>query len=313
MLFYILVAAISIIILYFLTGYILARQILYLKRQPIIKTPDQYGMDYENIEFRTSDNVDIKGWFIPKESSNKLLIFVHVGSFNRHGLIPANQGLIKLYDKEVEMLKTAKNYHNQGYNIILFDLRNHGESGSNRNNGLFTVGLDESKDISGLMHYIKRNDKLNKMEIYIAAFCTGANSVIIAMSKEKETFKDVKALVSIQAVTMDVFNKVYLRTRLTSIGSIILMPVIRFWVKLLTGYETTDMSPKDYVKDIPCPTLFIQAKHDPWTEAQDYQTIYDNAPQPKKLILLEEPIHRFDTYRYFEDRPELILEWFKKF
>lgn len=298
--------------LYLLAGFLLAWQTLHLKRQPIIRTPKDYNMNYKDISFSTPDDLVLKGWFIPNSASNRLLLFAHVGSFNRHGLIPENQGLFKLYDEEVEMLKTAKNFHKAGYNIIMFDLRNHGESSTSPNGGALTVGISESLDIIGLMNFIKDEEKLRDMDIYIMAFCTGANSVIIAMSKEKGLFRKVKSMAAIQPVTMDVFIRSYLRRMLTPIGPLILMPIIRFWVKLLTNHKTTDMSPMEYVKDIPCPTLFIQARNDPWTEAEDYNAIYKNAAHPKKQVLLEEPVHRFDTYKYFEDKPDLILEWFEK-
>ncbi len=161
------------------------------------------------------------------------------------------------------MLKTAKNFHKAGYNIILFDLRNHGESDTSPNSRTFTVGLYESLDVIGLISFINNDDKLNKMDVYITAFCTGANSVIIAISKEKNLFKNVKSMAAVQPVTMDVFNRSYLKRMFTPIGSMMFMPIIRFWVKLLTNHKTTDMSPIDYTKDIPCPTIFIQAKKDP--------------------------------------------------
>ena len=34
-------------------------------RTPILRTPDQYGMKYEDVFFPAMDGVTLEGWFIP--------------------------------------------------------------------------------------------------------------------------------------------------------------------------------------------------------------------------------------------------------
>ena len=42
-------------------------------RTPILRTPDEYGLEYEEVTFRAIDGVELRGWFIPA-NSNKLII-----------------------------------------------------------------------------------------------------------------------------------------------------------------------------------------------------------------------------------------------
>jgi hypothetical protein len=40
--------------------YLLSRTVIYLDRQPLPKTPKDYGMDFQSIEFKAADGVNIK-------------------------------------------------------------------------------------------------------------------------------------------------------------------------------------------------------------------------------------------------------------
>ena len=54
------------------------------QRSPIIKTPADYGMGYEDTFFPSLDGVPLEAWFIPA-SSTKLIICNHLMTMNRYG------------------------------------------------------------------------------------------------------------------------------------------------------------------------------------------------------------------------------------
>jgi esterase/lipase len=73
------------------------------------------------------------------------------------------------------------------------------------------------------------------------------------------------------------------------------------------------MSPADYAKDIKVPTIYVQARNDPWTELSDIKGFYQNTPDnPKDFFWIENTNHRFETYLYFQTRPVIMLEWLTK-
>jgi esterase/lipase len=73
------------------------------------------------------------------------------------------------------------------------------------------------------------------------------------------------------------------------------------------------MSPKKYVKDLKVPTMYVQAKNDPWTDLSDIQGFYEETPDnPKDFFWIEDTTHRFESYSYFQGRPEKMLEWIRK-
>jgi uncharacterized protein len=122
-------------LIYFFLGYLIAGTIINLNHQPVPKNPRDYGLDYENIEFNTTDGVNIKGWLIPG-ILNKLIIMTHVGGLTKYGSTVSYKNLTKLYNKEIEFVKTAEHLHKEGYWVLMFDFRNHGESGPDPNKGI---------------------------------------------------------------------------------------------------------------------------------------------------------------------------------
>jgi dienelactone hydrolase len=94
--------------------------------------------------------------------------------------------------------------------------RNHGESDQSPNGGKAGVGLEEYKDVVAAMNYIQNNEEQKKKNIRFVSFCMGANSTIIAMRKQPNKFKNVKCLVAVQPISMEVFARTYLRKRLSS-------------------------------------------------------------------------------------------------
>ena len=301
-----------IMLLYICIGYIVAYSALHQNRQPVPKNPGDYGLNFENIEFKTSDEVNIKGWLIPG-SANKIIIMTHVAGLTKYGSTVSYKNLTKLYDKEIEFLKTAEHLYKAGYSVLMFDFRNHGESGSDPNKRIANIGLKEYRDVLAALDYISGRDDLKNTDVGFVSFCMGANSVIIAMSKNPEKFNKVKCLFAVQPISMEVFMRTYIGKFITPAGAKLIMPMVKKWVVWLGTYPLNQMSPLEYASDIKVPTMYVQARNDPWTELSDIQEFYNNTPDnPKEFFWIEETRHRFDSYVYFQNKPEKMLEWLQK-
>ncbi len=308
----IVIVILAIVLIYLSTSYFIAGTIIHLNRQPVPSNPGDYGMDYEDIEFSTSDGVRIKGWLIPG-FLDKLIIMTHVGGLTRYGSTVSYKNLTKLYNREVEFLRTAEHMHKEGYWVLMFDFRNHGESGPDPNRGIAGVGLEEYRDVVAALEYIKSRDELKDMYIGFVSFCMGANSTIIAMSKEPSVFNNVRCLFAIQPISMEVFVRTYMGKFLTPVLAGLLLPMVKRFIIWRGAHPLGDMSPGGYVKDIKVPTMYIQARNDPWTKLSDIEGFYQDTPDnPKDIFWIEDTTHRFESYSYFQDRPEKMLEWLRK-
>jgi alpha-beta hydrolase superfamily lysophospholipase len=308
---YILIALILIFLIYVLFSYFLSGTILFLNRQLVPKNPKDYGMNYENVEFMASDGVALKGWLI-NGSLEKLVVMTHVGGLTKYGSTVKYRSISKLYNKEIEFLKTAGNLHKKGYWVLMFDFRNHGESGTSPNDGKAGVGLEEYKDVVAAMDFVKNRDDLKNFDIGFVSFCMGANSTIIAMSKDPDAFKKVKTLIAIQPISMEVFVKTYAKRILTPFGARIIFPMVKRIVNWRSEHRLEKMSPRDYVKDLKVPTLYIQARNDPWTDLNDILSFYNDTPEPKEFYWIENTKHRFESYSYFQDNPGKIVDWLNR-
>ena len=299
------------IVVLLVLGYVLSRAVIHLDRQPVPKTPADYGMDYQKIELSAVDGVKLKGWLIPSKT-NKLVVMTHVGGLTKYGSTVSFKSFYKLFDKEIEFLKIARHLHDEGYGVLMFDFRNHGESDASPYGGKTAVGLEEYKDVVAAMNYIQSNETTKNMAVGFVSFCMGANSTIIAMSNQPQVFKAVKCLVAVQPISMEGFIRAYVKRRFTAAGGKLFFPLIKFFVNQQSPYRLQDMSPRDYVKDLKVPTLYVQVRNDPWTELSDIEGFYDATPTEKEFLWLEGYTHRFEGYQHFGNEPPRMLDWLKR-
>ena len=286
----------------------LANSLLYPNRQPLIKNPADYNMEFTDFEFYSPDSVNIKGWQIPGDN-NKLIIFTHPMNFTRYGYSIKHQKPFKITKVEVEFLNVVKRLNEAGYNILMIDFRNHGESGKG-NNGITGVGINEWQDVVGVMRYIKNHEQYSKMPVAIVANCMGANSSIIAFSKQNKELKNIKCLIAIQPISTDVFVDHFLGSDYKYLHGLI--PNIQKKCIKKGGYPFHEMSPEKYIKDLEIPILYVQAINDGWTDINQVNGFYEQTTCEKNLFMIEGDLERFDAYNYFGHTPELMLEFLSK-
>lgn len=274
-------------------------------RAPILRRPDDYGMAYEDVRFASEDGTTLDGWFIPADS-DKLVIANHPGPGNRYGFPGHVEPYNTMVDFEVNFLPDYQNLHDAGYNVLAYDLRNHGQSDS-ANNGVMSFGLHEYRDVIGSLRYSRQRLGIDNSRIALFSRCLGANSTIIAMSKHPEEFQGIRALIALQPSS---FRPIAQRV-LAAQGLPDAIDDFDLEFKNLSGFDLDELTPTPYANHVTVPTLVAQVHHDSSTHPSDVQGIYDNlGATDKKLHWIEGTTRRFDGYNYFPENPQLMLEWF---
>lgn len=74
-------------------------------------TPDQWGLEYEDIWLRAEDGVRLHGWYLPRPGSDRVLLFFH-----------GNGGNISHRQASLEI------FHRLGLNQLIIDYRGYGVS-----------------------------------------------------------------------------------------------------------------------------------------------------------------------------------------
>lgn len=274
-------------------------------RTPILRWPNEYGMEYEEIFFPAIDGVTVEGWFIPA-SSDRLIICNHPMPCNRYGY-PGHLDPWKNFGGfEVNFLPEYKALHDAGYNIIAYDIRNHGRSGMG-SGGVNGHGVLEYRDVIGSLRYAKSRPDTKNMRTALYSRCLGANATIVGMKKHPEEFKHIKAMIALQPVTPRVFVETAVEREKIANG----VDLFDVAFHKRTGFHLADVWPMEYAKAVTVPTLVAQVRNDFLTKQSNVQEIYDTlSSKDKKLFWIEGTDLRFQGYNYFGAHPELMLNWF---
>jgi uncharacterized protein len=283
-------------------------------RAPVLRSPADHGLEYEDVTFPAHDGVPLEGWFIPAPGSSKLIIANHPFSFSRSGLpthlepwhaiwAPSGNGF------EVDLVPDYKILHDAGYNVLTYDLRNHGLS-SAANGGVVTNGITESRDVVGSLEYARTRPDTREMAIGLFSRCTGANATFFAMMRWPVAFDHVRCLASAQPVT----TAIIIQHRLAVLGIGDRFDDFDTLVRLRTSIGLEQRVPQQWAKSVRVPTLLYQVRADTLTDPGDVQTMLDNIPiAAKKLQWIEDTTARWDGYMEFQRRPQPMLDWFAEY
>jgi pimeloyl-ACP methyl ester carboxylesterase len=276
------------------------------RRTPILKRPSDVGLDYEDVFFSALDGVNLEGWFIPGDSDN-VVICNHFMGANRQGF-PAHLREWRRYFVrfEVDFLPRYKALHDAGYNVLAYDLRNHGQSAES-NGGRLGAGILEARDVVGSIRYIRNREDTAGMDINLMSPCLGCVATFNAMHMYPEEFEGIKSFIALQPLSADaLINGVSRRLRIKD-------PVDDFSriLNRYTGFRVSDAQMPKIAHAVKVPTMLVQVRGDFMTIPSDLEAIYDNfGTGDKKLLWIENTNARFDAYRYFENEPEEMIEWF---
>ena len=279
-------------------------------RTDMPRNPSDDGLDYEDVSFPSADGVELKAWYVPSGQSEKLILMTHPMMCTRYGYVPP-EALKNLLPLPVEFLPVIRHLHDAGYNVLFMDFRNHGESAEG-SGGVCGIGHFESQDVIGMMRYVKAHDRLKSMTKAFLSHCMGANATIKAMSEQPDLFNDIKALVSVQALSADVALKQVMKMQFPDLDEAGTLQEVDTFMKAQKGLSLYDASPRRYIPDLTVPVLYVQVKKDMLTSPSDTQEFYDKTTAEKELFWILDDATRFYGYNYFGIHPERMLNFFKK-
>ena len=219
-------------------------------------TPDAYGIQYDDVTFRTEDGLNLNGWFVPGKKSlpdaglHTLLWF--------HG----NSGNINRRLDNIKML-----HDRVPVNVFIFDYRQYGRSeGKISEQGTYI-------DARAALAYLhSRNDINNDKIIFFGRSLGSAVAVELAV-KEK-----CRALI--------------LETPFTSIKEMgkKLYPFLPFTFFLRTKYDSLSR-----IGDIKVSTLIMHGDKDELVPIEQGKMLYEKANDPKEFYTIPGAMHN-DTH-----------------
>lgn len=273
---------------------------------PVFGNPEEFGMEYEDVTFKARDGVTLSGWLV-KGGTDKVIVLTHFGiQSSRSGYTPKGKGLIKVYNRQIDYLNTVKHLVKKGYSVLMYDLRNHGNSDIGTIPWI-TGGVEEYKDVLAAVSFISTYEKYKNASFGLFSMCMGANSTTYSYGIKGglQEYKNIKALIAIQPIIFVDFLKGF------GVSKDKIEKVNKF--NLERGGKDFLSSPLPHVKDISVPTMLVQGEGDPWANMEWIKQFYNELQVEKEMFWIQEITKRVATYDYFNNSPEKMLKFFNKY
>jgi pimeloyl-ACP methyl ester carboxylesterase len=194
------------------------------------RTAEEVGLPVEPAEFSSSDGIPLRGWWSSGDPSKPVIIFCH--GLNRSRL---------------ELLQRAAESNRRGYGVLLFDLRNHGESGT----AYTTIGVHESRDVCAARKFVE--ERAGQRPQVLWGVSMGASSAILAANR----------CPGVAAIVSDSSFLSFRETIEHHVGLFFRLPAFPFAnliiaiTELRAGFDADDGDVEGAVRQINVPTLFI--------------------------------------------------------
>jgi uncharacterized protein len=278
---------------------VLTKLMIVGRRAPIDRTPRDAGLGYEEIGFDATDGVRLGGWFIPSgKDHGPAVAFVHGWLWNRLGNVA---GQVPVDDRSVDFLPAAKALHDAGYHVLLFDLRNHGDSARKLP---ITYGLREAHDVQGALEYLRARTEVDPGRIGLLGCSMGANASIYGAAASPP----VKAILAVQATRVTRFNHNYAKDEFGALGPYLLKPVGPLY-KLMGAPALSEEDPAVPAAQLADTVVkYVQATGDPWGDMRDTEDFV--AATPNATLVRYEAGGRYEGYRYVNEEVADVAAFF---
>lgn len=225
--------------------------------------PRDAGIPQEDVVITSHDGHALRGWLVrvPKSRSRGTVLYLHgVGDCRTAG-VPLAQLLFK-----------------NGFNVLLYDSRAHGESG-----GAFcTYGYYEKHDVSTAISYLEGRKDIRVGRVGVFGTSMGAAVAIQAAAIDPR----VKAVISEAGFTDLRTISVDYQKRIVKLPWHFLRNVAMARSQTIANFKAREVSPVTDVQRLAIPILFIHGMEDRLINYEYSKTLYHFAKNPKELVLI---------------------------
>jgi len=241
---------------------------------------------YQDVELTTEDGVKLSAWYTPPkpalsgvEGNGVVILVAHGHGAHR----PENIYAL---------------FAGQGYGVIAWDFRAHGDSG-----GEFTsLGYYEVLDAKAALDYALAQPDVK----HIGAW--GGSMGGVTMIRATVKYPQIKALVSDSAFST-LEDEMNLRVPYPVIN-----PLIRFFAEKQTGLSLDSVRAVDDIRKIsPRPVFIIQSSNDAMVPLDSALRLFENAGEPKELWVKDRAYHLGMYDFYPEEYTEKVIAFFDKY
>ncbi len=214
---------------------------------------------FENFYTKTTDSVELQGWYIPKSNSKGTILLFHGHGGSRGSIVTE-----------------ANDFYNLGYNVCMIDFRAHGRSQGN----ICTIGYNESADVKAAYDYVAAKKEKN---IVLWGISLGAATITKAMTD----YKDIHpSKVILEMPFASLTDAVKGKLRIMHLPLQPLTTLLTFWGAVEQRFWTFSHNPSEYAKNIHVPVLLQWGKNDIRVTEDETKEIFHNLSSHQKQLVV---------------------------
>jgi pimeloyl-ACP methyl ester carboxylesterase len=230
--------------------------------QRLTSSPADFDLDFEEVEFTSRDGVTLKGWYL--------------GGADRDVSIACAHGLFR---SRREVLERAVVMRRAGFNVLLFDLRRHGESGGER----ITLGYKERLDLGGAVSYLQQRSPGHRVIFFGVSM--GAAAALLAAAEDPEI---VAVIADSSFLSLD-HTVVHHLSLFWGLPRFPLADELIFFVEYLAEFRSEDLNLEEAVGRIGGrPVLFIAGGNDRRMPVAVQKRLFESAQNPGSRFVVVE-------------------------
>jgi len=245
----------------------------------------QLGIPYQDIEFKNDENLTLRGWFFPAKSDNAIVMVHGITADRREGL------------------RWVKALHNAGYNLVLFDLRNHGKSDKAKSG----MGYYEKNDVVAAVNFLQSKGFKN---IGVFGVSMGASTAIQAMAKDTRIQAGVfeAAFANLSDELAEIAKRDFGLPRFPLINAVMWVYSMRLFA------DANAINPEDFIGNIsPRPIFIIHCDNDDYISYHHGQRIFAKAKEPKIMWTAHCTKHARAWQSNPQEAEKRVVDFYKKY
>ncbi len=260
--------------IYFSSAWYFSTQILMLpiteckvERFVFCGEPNEQGLAYEDVTFKTSDGLTLPAWYMPASNNktNKAVLLVHGRTADR-----------------TEGMRYAKAIVAAGFNVLAIDMRHPRQ----HRDIISTMSYHEKKDVIAALDYL--TDEKNITSIGVMGFSMGAATSIIVMAKDPRIKAGIFS--GSYANSMDVLAEQ--AQVLYGLPRYPLMPMVAKFFAWRGDLDIDEINPDKYIAQIsPRPVYIMHGTADKTVDFKHGQRLFEVAKEPKQFWEAENGEH----------------------
>jgi uncharacterized protein len=224
--------------------------------------PKDAGLPQENVTIETFDGLKLNCWFVrQKKKAIGTIIYLHgVG------------------DCKIAGVPFARSLFDRGFNIFLYDSRQHGES-----EGYYcTYGFYEKYDVSAVISYLQKRKEAKNGNIGIFGSSMGGAVAIQAAAVDPR----ITCVISEGSYTALRVVFVDYQKRIIKLPWHFLRNIALVHSQKMANFKARLVAPVEDIKRVHVPVLIVHGKNDSFIKSHYSKLLYNAANEPKQLLIV---------------------------